>query len=649
MTPVASMARVARSGRFPFVLPRGPISRLRVGRTLLATGGIVAAGSLVAAATHTPALQSLGLGLAFPGGGFSLCGAGSTIPDVTAFWLGGASLAAFGVCVFLWFATGNVFAPPAVWLLSAVAASGYAHHRGCLSSDGAGLSILGLVLAAGLGAAAVKAMRPVSAGRPAGEGDAVPPAPLLPVPCLREPVASGDLDDDDLARLRFLLDRALQPLDRFDGFERLDAFQSAALRYQLQFSGYALALVQRHRLPGLQAYLTDAQANLIEKARDHRVWRYWLLESLWGRGRLDPDPIAVDNVMYAGFCATQIALFQAASGDRRFSRRGAFSLQHPSGRRFEADFPSLVAGLADQHARSAFGLIACEPNWLFPVCNSIGYVALAARDAQVDDDLWHRMAPRQEHMMRAEFRDARGRFVTCRSSLTGLAMPPVGGVLTQLLPSFFLNATLPDLARENWQRLRGELLRAGPGSDRVRLAAFWPIDVGNYRFTRIAGLSGAAATAAELGDREVADAMLEALDARHPISVAAGRGHRPRASIWSHAFELMARCGRSDGLRDLVRYPSSPGCVATTPHVAACPYPAALVAGARMRDDALDVTLVSGDGGAPISLGLGGLNPSRTYRRSDDASLFRSGPDGKATIEVALGAGRRRIRIAEAA
>ena len=647
MRPAALGAVAPKVNRLPPLLPRGLVSRRRVGRTLLALSGLVAAGSLIAA-SPLPAIQAFGFGLAVPGGGFSFCGVGARVPDVTAFWLGGASLTAFGLCLFLWFSTGNVFAPPAVWLLSAVAAAGYAHHHGCLSAESVSLPILGFVLAAGLGRAGLLAFRPVQVVSPARETKAVPSGVFRPASLLQERAALDELGDDDLARLRFLLDRALQPLNRFDGFERLDPFQSAALRYQLQFSGYVLALVQRHRLPVLQAYLTDAQANLIEKARDHRVWRYWVLESCWGRGRLDPNPFAADNIMYTGFCATQIALFQAASGDRRFDRPGAFSLRHPSSQLFEADFSALVAGLATQHARSAFGLIACEPNWLFPICNSIGYLALAAHDAQARGDLWQRMAPRQDRMMRDEFRDVGGRFVTCRSSLTGLAMPPVGGVLTQLLPSFFLNATLPDLAHENWQRLRGDLLRDHPGSDRVRLGAFWPIDVGNYRFTRIAGLSGAAATAVELGDREVAEAMLQALDDRHPMAVAAGRGHRPQASIWSHAFELMARCGRADGLGDLVRHPVSPGSLATVPHIAACPYPAALVARAVARDGGLDVTLLAGNGAARVSLGLGGLHPSRAYRRSDDGSLFRSGPDGKASIDVALDAGRHRIRIVEA-
>ncbi|KTQ91796.1 hypothetical protein NS226_15485 [Aureimonas ureilytica] len=400
-------------------------------------------------------------------------------------------------------------------------------------------------------------------------------------------------------------------------------------------------MVQRHQLPALGAYLTQAQVNLIEKARDHRVWRYWALESLWGRGRPDPNPFSSDNVMYTGFCGAQIALFQAASGDRRYRVPGAFSLRHPSGAVFEANLPALAGRLARQHQASPFGLIACEPNWLFPVCNSLSYLALAAQDAQAGTSVWQDMAERQRALLLAEFRNASGRFVTCRSRLTGFAMPPIGGVLTQLLPSFFLNATLPDVARENWSRLRGGLLRA---DGHARLDRLWPIDVGNYRFTRIAGLCGAAATALEMGDGEVAAAMLDALEVGHPMRIVGGVGHRPDASIWSHAFEIMARCGRSDGLHDLVLRPAAPD---TTPHIASCPYPAAMLARAVTRGGGLDMVLVRFGGRDPVSIGLGGLHPSRAYRRSDNCSIFMSAPDGTARLDLTLEA-RQRITVREA-
>src|SRR5262249_37434904 len=120
-----------------------------------------------------------------------------------------------------------------------------------------------------------------------------------------------ELSPGELKLMRFLLDRALQPPERFGGFEWLDQFQTAAVRYQLNFIGYALALAQATRLPALGGYLDEAQRRLIAKQADHRVWGYWALENMWGNLRADPDPVARENIMFTGFCATQIAMYHA--------------------------------------------------------------------------------------------------------------------------------------------------------------------------------------------------------------------------------------------------------------------------------------------------------------------------------------------------
>ncbi|KTQ91797.1 hypothetical protein NS226_15490 [Aureimonas ureilytica] len=208
------------------------MSRCRVGRSLLVIGALWSGAGLLSA-TDAPALQAFGLGLAFPGGGFSLCGGLGSQIDTTALGMGGAVAATFGLALFLWFATGNLFAPPLVWLASAIGAAAYAVTHGCLSAESAWLPALGLASGIALAGLGVSYRRPY-AGPPAP----IPPAKLWHgLPAAPEPSLPPDLSDSDLARLRFLLDRALQPLDSFDGFERLDPFQSAALRYQLQFAG----------------------------------------------------------------------------------------------------------------------------------------------------------------------------------------------------------------------------------------------------------------------------------------------------------------------------------------------------------------------------------------------------------------------------
>jgi hypothetical protein len=118
-----------------------------------------------------------------------------------------------------------------------------------------------------------------------------------------------------------------------------------------------------------------------------------------------------------------------------------------------------------------------------------------------------------------------GEFVPCRSSRLGFALPQIGGAVGQAFPCFFLNATLPGIARRHWLGLREDL--AGPDFRR----RLWPIDVGNYRFTRASSYAATAVAARELGDDEVAERLLAALDEDCPRrSQAAQRtGPAPRS------------------------------------------------------------------------------------------------------------------------
>lgn len=104
------------------------------------------------------------------------------------------------------------------------------------------------------------------------------------------PVAVTESSADDLASLRYLLDLALQPIDDFTGFTRLEQIGGSALRYQLSYAGYALSMAQYTRTPAFGGYLAEAQANLIRKMCDKRVWGYWATEQLAGYLRWNPDP-----------------------------------------------------------------------------------------------------------------------------------------------------------------------------------------------------------------------------------------------------------------------------------------------------------------------------------------------------------------------
>ncbi len=603
----------------------GRVTARRWRRSLFIYGAMVTSGLLLALLAGTTAMQIFGLGLMWPGGGFL---AHADLTSAQGLWhmlLALAGTLGFVVAVALWFATGNVLAPPAVWLLLAVMGSAMDHgHR----HDAAPWMALGVNLALAVLVFGVMLVRRWRGERRRAAGNAYlqREAPTVAAGFAPANAAVEALSGDDVKRLRFLLDRALQPLEQFNGFEWLDQFQTAAVRYQLHFAGYALVMAQATRLPAFQAHLSEAQHRLILKHTQHPVWRYWALENAWGNLRRDPDPVARDNIMFTGFAATQMALFQATTGRRDFQAPGSFSLHHPTGKIFAYDLPALVTKLKSEAARSAFHLIPCEPNWIYPLCNMIGAAAIRSQDPSYAANHEARLRT----MLDEEFLDYMGHIIPCRSNYTGLALPSIGGAMPQALPCFFLNATLPDIALRHWLLLRREIVQAG----RLQREKFWRIDTGNYGRSRAAAYSATALAAAELGDDEVKQLCLAALDEECPTQDEAGHMYRPNASVWAHAVEFMARCTVPGSFRRLIAAPSDPR---LEPHISTASYPDVLPAWAHAAAGSLSARLHPGSSVVAQTIRIAGLRPGQRYHCAGaTVSDITADAAGQATLPLRL-------------
>jgi hypothetical protein len=126
--PAAERGSVGRS-RFG---PPGPVARQQVARTLLGLAALVATGAALALVAEPAPLRAMGFSLALPGSGFVLCHGSAGAPEAAS-WLGLATTwLMLPGAVFLWFATGNAAAPPAVWLLAALGSAAHAAGHGCL-------------------------------------------------------------------------------------------------------------------------------------------------------------------------------------------------------------------------------------------------------------------------------------------------------------------------------------------------------------------------------------------------------------------------------------------------------------------------------------------------------------------------------------
>ncbi len=615
----------------------GPVTLYHIVRFLRIYLLILLLGFAFTQLALTPHWQIFGLGLMIPGGGFlahaNFETAAGLIHLATAF----IAFLAFSVTVIGWFATGNAVAPPFAWLLLAVIAALMKH--GYMYTHMPWITLLGILGVISASLLSVFILQPFyMSRRKAANHYLANKAPAVSQGFQENSTSHArELSPEDLKRMRLLLNRALQPLPEFNGFEWLDQFQTAAVRYQINFTGYALSMSQATYMPAFSGYIRDAQKNLIQKQTDHRIWKYWALENLWGNFQLNADPVIRENIMFTGFCATQMSMFHRASGLTDYNSPASFSLHHPSGKTYAYDLPSLIDTLERETQRSVFHLVACEPNWIYPLCNTI-YAAAAKAEVP---DTWAARAENFRDSLETEFISLKGQIIPCRSRYTGFALPNIGGAMPQALPCFFLNATMPDIALRQWLLLRKNILHGG----RLNRSKFWRIDTGNYKFSRASAYSATALAAAEMGDGEIAKLCFDALDEECPVRSDNGFYHRPKSSVWSHATEFFARSAVKDGFRNLMTGPQN---TAQHPHIEKADYPQTLVAQALYAKGTLNAVLYPGAAHGWQQIGLAGLTPHATYSCLGSRENSQQADNtGKALINILLD-GRKVIKISKA-
>lgn len=238
------------------------------------------------------------------------------------------TLAVFSLSVVAWFWAGAVIAPIIVWAGSALIAGAMASETGWPAAHG----IVALILVgAGLLIRSRSSKRRAEGARVFTERLVFLPQSLAEVARQSADVPAAttrEMSPDQLASLRYVLDRALQPLEAFNGFDIIDQFQPAAIRYQLNHLGYALAVAQGSYTPSFQGYLGEAQRKLIEKYLLRRVRNYWIYGSCWGHFNFTKfDPAAKDNIMLAGWFGAQVGQYMLNSGDRRYGEPGSLTFR----------------------------------------------------------------------------------------------------------------------------------------------------------------------------------------------------------------------------------------------------------------------------------------------------------------------------------
>ena len=614
----------------------GPATARIQRRTVMLWLLMVAIGFLPQILNLSPALKAAGLGLWLPGGGFLALGGWYTL-------LLPLTLVLFLASLIAWFWAGAVVAPVLVWL----AAAGFA---GLLAGEDGGWSLAPFA-AAGLivtGALALRARNRAAAqagALRASAREAFLPQSLAevrvmqaaqPDPCRRE------LTPDQIARLRYLLDRTLQPVESFDGFTIIDQFQPAALRYQINHMGFALAIAQAQYLPSFGGYMRQAQRNLIEKYLQRKVWDYWVLESCWGHLNFtDWDPAKRDNIMLTGWFGAHVGGYMLASGDHSYLEPGSLTFRLNDRKAWPHDFRTLIGSVNQNYGTAEFGQYACEPNWIYPICNHYGMLSLASHDALLGTHLVDRHLPAWLRGLETEFTDAAGSTIGLRSQYTGLPVPfPVG----EAGYSYFENAFLPERARQQWAIARKELeplIASDADGEWLRLPGEG-LDAGNYRPGHGGTISGILVAAREFGDRRIADAALAGLERCCLPAIDDGVHRYRKGSNIANATAVMGALMETGDFAATFTQGAPRTCL-EGPKIEATAYPDVLVARAWSDGTGLEAVLYPGQAGGLQTIPISNLRPGARYRvHGAMADELHADDSGNAALVVML-SGRTEI------
>jgi hypothetical protein len=619
----------------------GPVTAAKQRRTAIVYGLFCLIGIAPSLMGLPAAWQAGGLGLWFPGAGFIADGG-------LAMLLLPVTLALFALALFAWFGSGMVIAPAIVWLGSAALAAALAGDKIFAPAPIIAPALV-FAGAAWIYARDAKQRRGAVARREARQA-VIPTAVAAAVQnaAERPDTQARELSAEDLSAVRYLFERALQPVDGFAGFDIIDQFQTSALRYQINHIGYTLAEMQTNYTPSFHGYLSQAQRNLIEKYRHKKVWTYWLYETAWGHLNLSNfDPAAKDNIMLTGWFGLHVGMYTLASGDRRYAEPGSLTFRLNDKTAYPHDIHTLAQSVRSNFDVAPFCLYPCEPNWVYPICNHYGLASLAVNDALFGGDDVGRIRDRWLAMLDTEFTDESGSIVGLRSSLTGLRFPFPGG---EVGFASYMNTFAPERAWRTWAIARNELnyiVKPDPAGERLAIAGPG-FDFGNYR----RGVGGAYASilgvAQEFGDERLAAAAQTALDADAGRAVDGGVLRYEKMSNLCNITAVAGRIRRRGDFRAAV-VEGPPASVFKGPVLTEASYPDVLVARAFSDGEDLDLVLYNGRAPGRQRIGLERLSPGRSYVvRGAEPSSFTADARGAASIEVRLD-GRTPVRVTPSA
>ncbi|HEX8605333.1 MAG TPA: hypothetical protein VF774_21995 [Pseudoduganella sp.] len=603
----------------------GPLSRARQRRTafyFFLTGAI---GLLPLLLQLPPAWQAAGLGLVFPGAGFLAVGGWAMLLFPVTYLLYRAAL-------FAWFGAGALAFPFLVWGLAAAGAAALSNGPIWPVAPYAAVALV-FLRELGQFRKKRKALAETLARRDERNAYlAREVAAMAERAAAHEVPGERELTPEQLASVRYLLDRALQPVGSLEGFTVVDQFQTSALRYQLNSTSYALSLAQCHYTPSFHGYLSLAQRNMIEQMLERRIWGYWRWERLWGKFSLKFDPADEENIMLTGFYALQVCLYMGNTGDMRYAQPGSLTFKYNDRISYKHDIHTIVASLNRNYAGEAFCLFPCEPNWVYTPCNFMGLKSLACYDRLFGTQHFNGIIGRFTEKLDSEFTMADGSVYALRSNLTGFAVPfPFGDDGR----SMFMSPIQEQAARVAWTMARHDLTYIEDGKLKIRLKGKG-LDMGNYKPGHAGTLQNIMGGAREAGDYEVAETAQLMLDEMCKPEFKDGVLSYACSNGTNVTIARNRLLRRGDWRSAIMQGP--PKSVLVGPLLTGADYPDVLVAKAFSDGRNLELVMYPGRAPGPQRIGIERLAPHGEYtvQGAEGVTALRADADGKASLVVHL-------------
>jgi hypothetical protein len=614
--------------------PVGPMTRARQRRLAAIFATAQLAGMASVATKAGPTREAWATGVMFPGAGFLYT------RDPAHFAVSSATFALAGV---LWFGTGNHIAPPLVWTGAAALA---ARRAGGKKKQWRGAPYAVAALLAAVAAEQLRERRKrfktqLEQAKSANEllRKTTPPLRGADRP---EVFAAEEMGDEALALTRKFVDSAFKPADDWDDWDVIEQFQPAALRYQIDHLIYTMALQKYTRTPAFRGYQDEAMRRLVDKYQQKKVWSYWAYENLWGNFEWDPDPARKQNIMLTGFFGLSLGAYQTVTNDFRHSELGSIEFVWSDKRRYPYSYDTICAALTSDYLKSPWGLVVCEPNWIYSICNMRGAEALMIHDRLHGTHYWDMIKDGYFRGMEQEFVRPDGMLNFYRSARIGIGQNGASF-------SSDLRPIAPHLADRGWVLLRsafkeedGRLVTPLASRDKL-------LDTGNYSFHPLKSYTYIVDEAREAGDEPAAVAAWDEVKDRIDLRID-DRGWLmvEGASVASHIALLRALVNRKAGWLDLITK-GMPQAWLDGPQLESVPYPQVLVSRAVTDGKALDAVLRSTNGGGRVSVELSQLRPGGEYAVTGGVEAKTVANDqGRASVQVDLN-GRSELRVAPVA